>query len=46
LGVVWVVVAMAPADVELAPGDSAMFGIEPGRLYLFDPETETALGRV
>jgi ABC-type sugar transport system ATPase subunit len=39
-------VAMSPADVELAPGDSAMFGIEPGRLYLFDPETETALGRV
>jgi ABC-type sugar transport system ATPase subunit len=39
-------VAQAPADVELSPGDSATFGIEPGRLYLFDPETESALGRV
>jgi ABC-type sugar transport system ATPase subunit len=39
-------VAQAPSDVDLTPGDSAMFGIEPGRLYLFDRETETALGRV
>jgi ABC-type sugar transport system ATPase subunit len=38
-------VAQAPADVDLAPGDAATLGIEPGRLYLFDPETETALGR-
>jgi ABC-type sugar transport system ATPase subunit len=33
----------ADADTPVKPGDDVRFGIDPGRLYLFDPSTEQAL---
>jgi ABC-type sugar transport system ATPase subunit len=33
-------------DGDIPVGDRITFGIEPGRIYLFDPETELALGRI
>jgi multiple sugar transport system ATP-binding protein len=33
----------AEADSPLRPGDRVDFGLEPGRVHLFDPETERAL---
>ena len=38
-------VVAAPADVTCRPGEALSFGIEPGRIYLFDPGTEQSLGR-
>ena len=37
---------LADADSPLKPEEQASFGFEPGRLYLFDPETQRALGVV
>ncbi|MDP9242382.1 MAG: ABC transporter ATP-binding protein [Actinomycetota bacterium] len=39
-------VAQAAADVRFEPGDAIQLGIEAGRMYLFHPETEEALGRL
>ena len=39
-------VVHAEAEAAVRPGDTVRFGIEPGRIYLFDPETEEALGRL
>ena len=36
----------ADADAQTTIGDRVWFGVERGRLYLFDPETENALGVV
>jgi ABC-type sugar transport system ATPase subunit len=36
----------ADADAQTSIGDRLSFGVERGRLYLFDPETENALGVV
>jgi multiple sugar transport system ATP-binding protein len=36
----------AEADVSASMGDRVRFGIDPGRLYLFDPATTGALGAV
>jgi ABC-type sugar transport system ATPase subunit len=36
----------ADADFGHRPGDTIPVGIEPGRIYLFDSETEKALGRI
>jgi ABC-type sugar transport system ATPase subunit len=37
---------LAGADAPTKPGDDVRFGLEPGRLYLFDVATEAALGTV
>jgi ABC-type sugar transport system ATPase subunit len=37
---------LAAADTSTKPGDQIRFGLEPGRLYLFDVATERALGVV
>jgi multiple sugar transport system ATP-binding protein len=37
---------LAAADSAVRPGEQARFGIEPGRLYLFDADTKQALGVV
>jgi ABC-type sugar transport system ATPase subunit len=39
-------VAQADADVKVEPGDPIQLGIEPGRMYLFHPKTQEALGRL
>ncbi len=39
-------VVQADADAGVRPGDTVPFGIEPGRMYLFDQRTEEALGRL
>jgi ABC-type sugar transport system ATPase subunit len=39
-------VVQADADASVNLGDSIAFGIEPGRMYVFDAETEEALGRL
>jgi ABC-type sugar transport system ATPase subunit len=39
-------VVQADAESNAAMGDAITFGIEPGRLYLFDAKTEEALGRL
>jgi ABC-type sugar transport system ATPase subunit len=36
----------ADPDGNVAVGDRISFGIEPGRIYLFDADTELALGRI
>jgi ABC-type sugar transport system ATPase subunit len=36
----------APADAPVRPGDNVQFGLEPGRLYLFDVDSERALAVV
>jgi ABC-type sugar transport system ATPase subunit len=36
----------APSDASVRPGDSVRFGLEPGRLYLFDVRSEDALAVV
>jgi hypothetical protein len=28
------------ADTRIVPGDQAVFGVEPGRMFLFDPTSE------
>jgi ABC-type sugar transport system ATPase subunit len=35
---------LADADSAVRPGESVSFGLEPGRLYLFDVSTQRALG--
>ncbi len=40
------VVVNAEADSACSPGDIVSFGIEHGRIYLFDPKTEEVLGRL
>jgi ABC-type sugar transport system ATPase subunit len=37
---------LAGADVTMKPGDAVRFGLEPGRLHLFDVRTERALAIV
>ena len=37
---------LADADISARPGDLVDFGVEPGKLYLFDPTTEQAVGVV
>jgi ABC-type sugar transport system ATPase subunit len=39
-------VVHAEPDVRVQVGDRVRCGIEPGRAYVFDPETEEALGRL
>jgi len=36
----------ADADFGPRPGDTIAVGIQPGRIYLFDPNTQKALGRI
>jgi ABC-type sugar transport system ATPase subunit len=36
----------AEADASVSPGERVRFGLEPGKLYLFDVETQEALGTV
>ena len=36
----------ADADVAVRSGERVRFGLEPGRLYLFDPETERSIARL
>jgi ABC-type sugar transport system ATPase subunit len=37
---------LADADEEIAAGDAVRFGVEPGRVYLFDPATTDSLAIV
>jgi hypothetical protein len=37
---------LAEPDAAARPGDRIRFGLEPGRLHLFDPESERALSIV
>jgi ABC-type sugar transport system ATPase subunit len=37
---------IAPPNAAVAPGDRVELGVEPGRLYAFDVETERALGAI
>jgi hypothetical protein len=37
---------IAPPDATAQPGDAVELGVDPGRLYLFDAQTERALGVV
>ena len=37
---------LADADAPVKPGDQVRFGLEPGRLYLFDVASERTLGLV
>ena len=37
---------LADADTPVKPGEQVRFGLEPGRLYLFDVASEHALGLV
>jgi ABC-type sugar transport system ATPase subunit len=39
-------VVQADADAGVRAGETIAFGIEPGRMYLFDPKTESSLGRL
>jgi multiple sugar transport system ATP-binding protein len=39
-------VVQADADAGVRAGETITFGIEPGRMYLFDPKTESSLGRL
>jgi len=38
--------ALAEADTAAKPGENVRFGVEPGRLHVFDVTTEQALGIV
>jgi ABC-type sugar transport system ATPase subunit len=38
--------AIAPADTSVRAGDRVELGVEPGRCYLFDVDTERALGTI
>ncbi|MGN6176964.1 MAG: hypothetical protein ACTHPS_29020 [Streptosporangiaceae bacterium] len=37
---------LADADTPVKTGEQVRFGLEPGRLYLFDAMTQQALGMV